>query len=94
MSNEATDKGWLSSLAAGLKRPGELGALAQEVTASYLLRCPAAQAAALKADLIAEKAEITQTLMRPQAASATGAVTRRQEIVDGALRAFKASAKP
>jgi hypothetical protein len=91
MREEATDKLWLSELAARLEGSGELAERAEEVTASHLTRCSDAQAAALKAVLTVESAEITRMVAHHRgAAGAISAIGRLQQIVEGALRAFEA----
>jgi uncharacterized protein (DUF305 family) len=91
MREEATDKLWLAELAARLEGSGELAERAEEVTASHLARCSDAQAAALKAVLTVESAEITRMVAHHRGAGAMSAIIRLQQIVEGALRAFEAS---
>ena len=55
-----------------------------------LSRCGDDEAAALRADLDAENAEITRRLAMVQSTASVSAVMRRLEIVRGALRAFEA----
>ena len=90
MRQEVT-KRWLAELAAGLDGSGERPERAYRATASHLRRCTDLQAAALKAVLTAESAEIARLLTQPRGAGATAAILRLRDIVDGALRAFKAS---
>jgi hypothetical protein len=90
MSEKVTATRWLDGLTAGLENPGELEELAREETAVLLSRCGDDEAAALRADLDAENAEITRRLAMVQSTASVSAVMRRLEIVRGALRAFEA----
>ncbi len=91
MREEAADTLWLAELAAGLAGSRELAERAEEATASHLARCTDAQAAALKAVLTAESAEIAGMVAKHRGAGAMSAIIRLQQIVEGALRAFEAS---
>jgi hypothetical protein len=91
MRAEAPDQRWLADLAVGLEGPGELAERAYRATALHLAQCTDLQAAALKALLTAESAEIARILTQPRGAGAVIAILRLRGIVDGALRAFTAS---